>query len=361
MHNKKFLSLLGVLIILIGTIAYFFYTESVLDKRMRLAADHLSQIQNEDGSFIYFIDYKNGHKIDIGNIVRQAGAGYGLAEYYRLTQDPKIAETIQKALKNYAAWSVGNENAKLVKGPTDEYTPRAGTTALALLTALYYQETCGSTAYAHLRDQWKNGLLSLYVPGEGIAIAPDTTRQSPYFDGEGWLALATYHRLFPEDKSVNDVLIPLENYLLSHYAQNYNKSFFHWGTMAASERYRQTQDPKFKEFALAQYNTFMDHLKSKKVHCYAIEGLGELALSLPPEDATRQEITALIENQIQTRLLDEQFIEKKLRNGAPVPKNIWPYLGGFQNSTIKTGTRVDDTQHCLSALIKLKKLDGKLK
>ena len=56
-------------------------SSEVAEDRIRLAAKHLLKLQRSDGLFNYQYDFIRGRWRDRDNIVRQTGAGFGLAEY----------------------------------------------------------------------------------------------------------------------------------------------------------------------------------------------------------------------------------------------------------------------------------------
>lgn len=326
---------------------------NLLDERIAQAVDFMLAMEESDGSFKYQFNYETGEFSDKNSIVRQAGATFGLAEYYRATRDGRVANRLRQALQTLESWSVGDDGKQFVKGPRKKDKIRSGASALTLMTTLLYQDIhADDSSFTAWRENLKRGLCSLLVPGQGIAISPDTTNQSPYFDGETWLALAMYADRYPADALVSETLPKLEAWLMAHYKE-YNGSFFHWGAMAASRRYLTTGDEKYISFALDQYA--QSQLNPERMQCYALEGVGGIALALPKGHPAREKLIGDIKISLEKFVLHRQFILPYLENEKPVAPNAAAYFGGFQGSSAG-GLRIDDTQHCLSALLKAKDL-----
>ena len=77
-----------------------------LDWRIELAAAHLLRMQLDSGFFVYEHDFLSGADSADNNIVRQAGAGFALGEYYRHAQDPAVARALARAIDAYGRSSV---------------------------------------------------------------------------------------------------------------------------------------------------------------------------------------------------------------------------------------------------------------
>ena len=333
---------------------------------LQLGALYLKNAQTSDGLFHYEFNFLSSRYSSKSSLVRQAGAGYGLAEYYLYSNDESVKETIVASILAYSAMSIPWRNGRLVTTDSLLKNARAGATALALLTELQYQEASGDQRGKEIRRHWVQGLLSLYRPGGGFAKYPGADKESRYFNGEGWLALAYYNYLFPGDIDVSTILKSLDAYLMLTNDEEPNIKFFHWGVMAAAKRYEATRDKKFVEFASRQAIAFLGDLQPKvKQHantCYSVEGLAAVAALL--------ETTELDEN-LRTRVVNRiaEEMGKNLRfQISPgqdrislgderylYSKDIANFAGAFLNGLYRPQVRIDFTQHCLSAMVKYKK------
>ncbi len=334
---------------------------------LQLGASYLKDAQNSDGLFNYEFDFLSSKYSSKSNLVRQAGAGYGLAEYYVYSKDESVKDTIFASIRAYSALSIPWENGKLLTTDSLLKNARAGATALALLAELQYQEASGDQRGAEIRRYWVQGLLSLYRPGGGFEQHPGADRESNYFNGESWLALAYYNHLFPGDAAVAAVLKDLDAYLIRTNDEKPNVQFFHWGALAAAKRYEATGDKRFVEFASRQAIAFLDDLrptvKSHANTCYSVEGLAAVAAMLEASQSF---------GDLRARIIDRvgREMEKNLRFQIEPEQDrivlgderylysddIERFAGAFLNGLYRPKTRIDFTQHCLSAMVKYKKI-----
>src|SRR5438552_12805952 len=94
-----------------------------------------------------------------------------------------------------------------------------GAMAVALLAEMQYSQATADNRFGALRSAWLEGLLSLRIPRRGFRISPGFIDDTPFFDGEGWLALTYYHGVFRRDKRTTSVPEDLEACLLPRYAE----------------------------------------------------------------------------------------------------------------------------------------------
>lgn len=309
-----------------------------------LAAFYLISVQAAGGTFRYDHNFSTGGPTGEDNIVRQAGTAFSLAEHLRATGAPETRRAVRKALK--ALWrrsaAVDGPDVRLVSGNGKKKGIRAGATALALLTETLYYRASGDGRFENARRAWMNGLLSLRVPGEGFLRKPGSNRQSPYYNGEAWLALAHFGATF-EDESVRATLLSLEDHLIAYYTKAPHIGFFHWGVMAAAQRFEDTGEARFVDFIEQQVDVYLTQLRpkmsAKSNTCYALEGLADGLKVLKAERPEAQVLSAL-----EARVDAEISKNRKLQ-----------FSGGglFFARTDRKYTRIDYTQHCLSALLKV--------
>ncbi len=372
-------------------------------ERLRRAVDYLLGSQLPSGFFRYDFDFLANKSVEGDNIVRQAGAGYILAEYYLQSRDRRVRLAIEATLKASAGrslpigksmWQSALEHTGLLSLPIGRYKLRAGldrmsllylpkgggkiisqdgrygtaytgATAVALLAELQYYQATTDNRFGDLRSAWVKGLMSLWIPGRGFRITPDSIDDSPFFDGEVWLALAYHHELFPGDHSVAALLKSLGGYLMKRYASEVSTGFYQWGTMAAARRFAVTSDPRYLSFIRAQAQTFLGAPRRNSWRgdnsCAEMEGLATAARVLR---AQKDPDGSLLER-LQARIDEEMENNRGLQipaDGARMafsdgvflssPK-LREYSGAFLAGKFVPRTRIDDTLHCVSALIKL--------
>src|ERR1700730_2033268 len=111
-------------------------------ERLRRAVDYLLASQLPSGLFRYDFDFLADRSGEGDDIVRQAGAGYILAEYYLHVRDRRVRLAIEATLKTLAGLSlpIGKnsmqsalEQARLLSLPIGRYKLQAGLDRMGLL------------------------------------------------------------------------------------------------------------------------------------------------------------------------------------------------------------------------------------
>lgn len=328
------------------------------------AAHHLVRQQTPTGLFHYEFDLITSKYTRQNNIVRQAGAAYGIAEYLTYKPDTLVEQALIRAIKALEAKTVSYKKGGVVSLNKTLGKASAGATALSLLAALHYQKVTKNLQFSPLIQRWLYGLIGLYTAQKGLRRSPKSQDESPYFNGEAWLALGLYREMFPKDMTVYAVLDPLENYLMEKYTQKFDISFFHWGLMAAIQRYENTKDQRFLVFATHQIESFFKAQPHSKPHvnaCYSIEGL------IPSYYYLKQNGQKNLSQKIKERLdieldktkkfqIPKEAKSIKINDETEIHSKKLPSLsGGFLNGGSRPQLRIDFTQHCLSALVKAEK------
>jgi hypothetical protein len=237
---------------------------------------------------------------------------------------------------------------------------------LALLSALMITREDRAPQLENAVQDWLKGLLAVQMQDGGFEARPGTGKQSAYSNGEIWLALAYYDLVNAGNRRVKTALERADAAFVRMYGAKPDVGFFHWGVMASAMRYRATGDNRFLDFAAQQMRQFMDELKPKVKpwvnSCYSVEGL--LAGAGVIADSGRYQ--KLYET---TMLRVRQEMEKNLRlQIRPDQKHIQmgpgrylaapeipDYAGAFLNGLHRPQVRIDATQHCLSALVKMRR------
>lgn len=378
---------------------------------IRLAVNHWLAVQKPSGFLPYGFDFladweSEANAMSGANLTRQASAAAVLADYYSQTGDPRARPAIQKLLAAFGRHSLPIsksriqaliEKTRLLSAPVGRYKLQAalqrfgllyedsgpgkvlsptadygkshtGATALALLTELRYARATGDNSFAHLRRAWLDGLAELWIPGEGFRQFPTSIDTTPYYDGEAWLALAEYHRAFPQDQRVGEFLATVDAALMKKYGAEFSINFFHWGTMAAAARYADSKNPKFLAFVKAQTRAFLDRKKDKDDDdndCASVEGLADALGALLSAGEGGSELagraSAWVQKemdkarQLQIQPKQREIVFSNARIFAP---RMQQYVGCFRAGKYAATTQVDLTGHCVSAMVKLRRNAG---
>jgi hypothetical protein len=372
-------------------------------ERLRHAVDYLLASQLPSGLFRYDFDFLADRPVEGDHIVRQVGAAYFLGEHYLHARDRRVRLAIEAALKTFGELSltIGKsplqsvlEQARLLSLPIGRYKLRAaldrtgllyrsagdgkvvspdgkyrsahaGATALGLLAELQYYQATGANRFGDLRSAWLKGLMSLWIPGRGFRITPDSIDESPFYDGEAWLALAYYHELFPHDQTVSSLLKSLDTYLMTRYASEVSTGFYQWGTMAAARRLTVTSNPAYLNFIRTQALTLLGAPRRDQWRgdnsCAEIEGLATAARVLgahtDPDRALLERIRARVNEEMEKnrRLqIPPKAARMMFADGVYLSSpNLRDFSGAFLEGSLRPYTRIDHTLHCVSALTKL--------
>jgi len=365
MHHRRLLAIacvLSTLLPLPGMSADSLGLSSdVVRRSAELAAAHLSASRTPTGAFIYEHDFLTGRDGPDDNIVRQAGAGYALGYYLTPTRDAAVADRLASALEYYGEKSVAVGAGLMVSSDETTDTANTGATALALLAALYHFEALGDPGFADVREKWAMALREAWSPDRGFRRGPHTDEVSAFYDGEAWLALSEYLRLFPGSDDMASVLEEADHHFSTRYVRKPNSGFNHWGLLAASVRYRATGS-RSMHLAVARFAQLeLLHLKPKfsptSNTCPLVEGLAAAARTLRG-DATVVElygyVVARLEAEIAKDLAMQLPADVKaidLGDGRSISdERLGDWAGSFRNERYGSKTRVDYTQHCLSAM-----------
>ena len=210
---------------------------------------------------------------------------------------------------------------------------------------------------------WVKGLLALRNRGRGFRKTPYSRRESPYFNGEIWLALAHYYETF-RDPVVGKALPGIDAYMMKVYGAKPNVGFYHWGAMAAAVRYRTTRDLRLLKFIERQTGNYLQTLRPKtapaKNTCYALEGLLTASDVLnrswpaaPVMPALRDRLNVEIPKNLAFQFRDEAAGTPSGANVRGKAVDLTRYRGLFFARDKRDYGRIDYTQHCLSAFVKL--------
>jgi len=344
-------------------------TEANTEQSIALAVAHMTGAQLDSGLFRYEHNFLRGRDSKKNNVVRQAGAAYALAEYQLFKPAPVVREAVERAVQAFHARSVPWKDGKLFSLKKTPVGAKAGATALALLSALMIAGENGAPQLENAIQDWMKGLLALQMQDGGFEARPGSGKQSAYSNGEIWLALAYYNLVNPGNGQVKAVLDRADPAFVRMYGGKPDVGFFHWGVMAAAMRYKATGDSRFVDFAAHQMRQFMDELKPRIKpwvnSCYSVEGLLAGAAVIADSGRYRElhERTMLrVKQEMEKNLRlqirpDQKYIQMGPRRYLAAPE-IPDYAGAFLKGLHRPQVRIDATQHCLSAMVKMRRSRG---
>ena len=299
-------------------------------------------------------------------MVRQAGAAYALAEYQLFKPDPMARAAVERAVQAYHARSVPWKDGKLFSLKKTTAGAKAGATALALLSVLMITREDMAPQLENAIQDWLKGLLALQMQDGGFEARPGSGKQSAYSNGEIWLALGYYNLVNPGNRRVEAALDRADATFIRIYGGKPDVGFFHWGVMAAVMRYRIIGDSRFVDFVAQQMRQFMDEFKPKVKpwvnSCYSVEGLlagaGVIADSGRYQalyEKTMLRVKQEMEKNLRLQIRpDQKYIQMGPKRYLTAPE-IPDYVGAFLNGLYRPQVRVDATQHCLSAMVKMRR------
>jgi len=378
--------------------------------RMGITADYLGRAQLPSGLFPYDYDFATGLAEDMSdvsglNIVRQALAVFGLVQYLQLHDSRQVRETVARALQAFAERSlpIGKGRVQsllehagaynrwrlwnVLRAPLDSagllYVPggqgalvsgngsyeRAwpGATALALVSELWYRRLTNDARFAPASERWAHGLVAMHVPDRGLREAPHYLSESPYVNGEAWLALVEYSLAFPNDHSVARTLSELEEYLIRRYRGAPSLHFYHWGAMAAARRWETTREPRLFGFIREQADWYLQQVAPRTGEpgnsCVAVEGLSTAYRVLRTELDEQDPLMVKLRTQIERSMTHNRALQIqpgqesfKLATGVEVHSPLFALnAGAFMASSAQARVQIDWAGHCLSALARLQR------
>ena len=338
-------------------------TLDLLTERAKLAVSYISGAQLPSGLFRYQYDFLSGTFSRANNDVRQAGAAFVMAEYAGVFDDAAVAKRAAAAIAALERMSVPFEEGAVVTSAGVAERGKTGSTALALLAELMYSSASGDKQFEKERAAWLDALLKLWRPSGGFAQAPGRDVESDYYNGEAWLALAHYRRLFPDDSRVRDALAKADPYLIDRYGRDPNAHFMHWGLMAATIRHETDGDPQDLDFLAKVSDAFLTSMRPEfnpdTNACYYVEGLAAAATELS-KAAVDADLVARIVARVEQELVKSfamQILPGQTRIEFAADRylsapDIGKFAGAFLDGRTTPKTRIDSTQHCLSAIIK---------
>ena len=250
---------------------------------------------------------------------------------------------------------------KLITIHQDYERALPGATALSLFAALKYRKVTGDKRFDADIHSWKDGLLALMVDGRGVREAPHYLSESPYVNGQTWLAFAEYRSSFPEDPEITTILADFEPYLFQRYQQQPDRLFYSWGMMGLKVRLDTSGDPRYTDFAVAMSEWLFateERLPSPGLNsCATIEGIATF-VNLMNEQKLESHVLTQTANRYVAREMEfnrqlqiNEQLAGSLAGLQAHPKEATRFHGAFILSQEYPLMEVDLTAHCLNALL----------
>lgn len=319
--------------------------------------------QTEEGDFVYERISATGEVKEGNNIVRQAGALYGLGQLYAHTKDPEIARTLEKGLAYFRGLTATiSAEASAI---THNDATQTNTTALLVLGLVEYMEAdeaLQTTDNLEYLARLSNYLVSTQTSsGAYINTYVPTPTESDYNNGETMYALIRSYRLTRKQSYLLSVK-RMANYAMFHYGKlDFNSSFFSWGMAGFAHLYRVEPNEKYWQFMQAYAGKYMtsrgnaydQYLSGKTKEAIAphaavfLEGVSHIAWIAKEKDASLSHTLTRHTQRVLQFLLTYEIGGPY---GAFLSEN--DDVIGAVCATIACGTtRIDFLQHNMSAII----------
>jgi len=382
------------------------------NERAWSAAQQLLRAQMPSGQFDFEYDFLLGGnrpatRVGIGKlevITREAGTAYGLSSYLLHDDNEQVRRALAAILLNLEKLSLPiakapgqemlegmgllrlpfgryklhgtlhwlgllyrpNGDGRLVSYDRSFETAWGGATALSLLTELQFYEASHDHRFENLRQAWLRGLLVLY-DGAGFRNLPDTIDENALSNGEIWLALATYARLFPDDREVAGVVSRVDDFMLGTYGAKFNHDIYSWAMKAAAERFRATGDAKFARFIQAQTRLRLAETRPASEaadnSCAEVEGLVAALRVLTTSKFEDKALVPRLRQVVAAEMIKNNALQIQsgqdridLGHGAYLSSPvIAQHAGAFLAGAHQPYLRIDFTEHCICALLELEK------
>ncbi len=215
--------------------------------------------QTEAGDFVYERYSATGEVKEGNNIVRQAGALYGLAQLYGYSKDSDIRQTLEKGL-DYFRGLTATQSAETLAVTHNEET-LTNTTALLVLGITEYLEADNqhkTTENLEHLVRLSNYLVSTQATtGAYINNYTPEPEESDYNNGETMYALMRSYQITQKESYITSVK-RMANYAMNTYGlERFNSSFFSWGMAGFAHLYTVEPDEKYWEFLKGYADKYM--------------------------------------------------------------------------------------------------------
>ena len=357
--------------LLIGAVVIVFVSSLVIahkssekptfDSSMEKMGDWFISVQKNRGDFRYELSIPKGKTKRGNNIVRQAGALYGLAQLYKYDKNPNIQQTLEKGLGYFNKFMIPqgkNAVAVVFHGKL-----KSNASALLLLGLIEYlqAEPKAKAQYGERAEQLANYLvLSQTKEGGFINIWTPISVESDYNNGETFYALVRAYQVFHHPAYLRAAKKAAAYFETLYGHQKFNSAFYSWGMAGFAHLYKvEPRDEYWKflkestdKYWLARGEPMQRYINEKQGYppkpglAVFLEGVAHTAWIARDKNP---EYYAKLKSHIESSLLF--LMGYQVGNlYSPVQSKLARLQGGVCMQETCKRLRIDFTQHNLSAL-----------
>lgn len=313
--------------------------------------------QTNEGDFVYERIVATGEVKEGNNIVRQAGALYGLAQLYGYTKDPKIEQTLEQGF-TYFRGLTATPSADVNKIVYFD-DAQSNTNALLVLALVEYIEgdiKHNTTENLEYLVRLSNYLVATQATnGSYINDYTPRAEESDYNNGETMYALIRSYNVTRNERYLTSVK-RFANYALTHYGEKeFNSSFFSWGMAGFAYLYKADPSDRYwkflKEYAekymIARGAGYEKTQDSPPGSAVFLEGIDHVAWIAREKDTVMYRALREHVQKVLTYLVTYEI-------GGPYGKYTSPddtVIGAVCSQVTCETTRIDFLQHLLSAIL----------
>ena len=354
-------------------------TREAVSRAVVLAGDYVLAHQNDSGGFIYFYEpYEDAQSSSGSAWARHAGTTVFLLHAYEQSRQRRFLIAAEQALDRL--WeqveypcSGRYETACVLEGNASSL----GANAIATIAYLTHHHLAAeSNSLARARALGAHILTMQRGDGEfyhrywtrGVI---DETLQSFYYTGEAAYALAMLAGADPTEPAWRGALRATLDYWTGPYWNHFAGGFFfaeeHWACLALEAAGEVFDEPRYDNYAYDIAHHYADLILDERAAAFPdfVGGVGFGAIFPPHTTSTSARTEAMVgayrlsvaRGQPDERLADAirtsygfllaaQYTDAY----APLLPNMDLARGGFRESAITPGIRIDYTQHAGSAL-----------
>ena len=357
---------------------------ATLAASLAVAEEHLIASQRPDGLFIYAYDFVARQSSPDDNLVRQAGATWGLALMYARDRKEETRAPLLRAVDAFESLERGAGQGRptgMIAYPGDRWcaTGAVALVGLALVEYLHVEaEPSEDDAQRRSRvaqlDRCISYLLEAqrddgsFVDRRAVADGHAATRPSPYSDGEALLCLVKAASYLGRDDLrpaiERSALRLAERYTREAWQNDADsaatKGFFQWGCMAFTEYalagWENSEALSQTVLVLASWMIRVHHtLDRPRNTAYAHEGLIQAyrLAKLRREEGAMAELASVVSQglgklvtwQVGGPLAERNAFLQRHPSDDPLA------VGGIMNHRADPELRIDVTQHQAHALM----------
>jgi hypothetical protein len=338
---------------------------STINRIIDQSSQYLASQINQSGRFRYGYFPCFDQEIPGYNILRHASTTYAMIESYEVTQNPSLADSIQRSLEFLT--STGMKTITDETGAQRSYIAeldgdrdiKLGANAAAILALTKYMKVFADSSYLEICQRLANGIETFQDAEDGSFVHilgyPDLNIKERhriiYYNGEAAFALMRLYELDPQEKWINMVKSAFQYFIGNDFWKHHD----HWLSYCSYELYKHVPDSAYAKFNLQNAAGILDFCLSRET---TYPTLLELlmatskmvrALSIDPSlrDLLQEFDIVKLQQAISHRVAHQLngFLFPEVAMYFKVPEHI---LHGFFIRHHSFRVRIDDVEHNLS-------------